>query len=262
MSAREDIDPKLANVAERKLRKRRRVAPEPSAELLAGKDKALKRALSRPLSPGVMFEPKAEGRGFLITAPHSDLELWELQVADAFGTRSQSIMRTFLDQLKALVPKAWDEHAERWKPHETELNAALAMVADVQPRNVREAALAAQMVAVHWMQMRLSAAALNRGGMVMDRDAALASKLARTFTMQLDTLDRIRGKRRTAKQSIKVTKESHQHVHYHDHRGAGETGGQAHDADARPTTQLAALPGTEQSGQVLRLPSRKGQAGV
>lgn len=260
MSAREDIDPKLVNVAERKPRKRRRVAPEPSAELLAGKDKALKRARARPLSPGVMFEPKEQG--YLITAPHSDLELWELQVADAFGTRSQSVMRTFLDQLKALVPTAWDEQAERWKPHEMELNAALAMVADVQPRNVREAALAAQMVAVHWMQMRLSAAALNRGGMVLDRDAALAGKLARTFTMQLDTLERIRGKRRTAKQSIKVTKETHQHVHYHDHRGARETGGQAHDADARATTQLAALPGTEQSGQVLRLPSRKGQAGV
>lgn len=260
MSAREDIDPKAVNVAERKPRKRRRVAPAPSAELLAGKGKALKRARSRPLSPGVMFEPKEQG--YLITAPHSDLELWELQVADAFGTRSQSVMRTFLAQLEALVPTAWDEHSERWKPHETELNAALAMVADVQPRNVREAALAAQMVAVHWMQMRLSAAALNRGGMVLDRDAALAGKLARTFTMQLDTLERIRGKRRTAKQSIKVTKETHQHVHYHDHRGAGETGGQAHDADARPTTQLAALPGTEQSGQVLRLPSRKGQAGV
>lgn len=255
MSAREDIDPKLVNVAEHKPRKRRRVAPEPSAELLAGKDKALKRARSRPLSPGVMFEPKEQG--YLITSPHSDLELWELQVADAFGTRSQSVMRTFLAQLKALVPTAWDEHSERWKPHETELNAALAMVADVQPRNVREAALAAQMVAVHWMQMRLSAAALNRGGMVLDRDAALAGKLARTFTMQLDTLERIRGKRRTAKQSIKVTKESHQHVHYHDHRGGRETEGQSHERTAGIVDQRSAMRCQDEGGEVVPLPRRQ-----
>lgn len=257
MSAHEDIDPKLVNVAERKTRKRRRVAPEPSAELLAGKDRALKRARSRPLSPGVMFEPRGKGEGFLITSPHSDFELWELQVADAFGTRSQSIMRTFLSQLKALVPEGWDAQAERWKPHETELNAALAMVADVQPRNVREAALAAQMVAVHWMQMRLSAAALNRGGIVMDKDAALASKLARTFTMQLDTLDRIRGKRRTAKQSIKVTKESHQHVHYHDHRGGKEKDGQSLGRPAGIVDQRPALRCQDEGGEVVPLPRRQ-----
>lgn len=256
MSASEDIAPGELNVAERKRRRRRRAIAAPSAQLAAAKPRALKRALARPLSPGVMFEPK--GQSYAITSPHSDLELWELQICDAFGTRSMSVMRTFMGQLKALVPDAWDESNGLWKPNETELNAALAMVADVQPRNVREAALAAQMVAVHWMQMRLSASALNRGGMVMDRDAALASKLARTFTMQLDTLERIRGRRRTAKQSIKVTKETHQHVHYHDHRGAGETDGQVHDADARTATPCPTMPGAEPGGQVLRLPSRTG----
>ncbi|WP_143146818.1 hypothetical protein [Novosphingobium sp. NDB2Meth1] len=260
MSAPEDIDPKAVNVAERKQRRKRRAAPKPSPQLLAGKERALKRAKARPLTPGVMLEPQAQG--YQVTAPHSDLELWELQVADAFGTRSQSVMQTFLDQLRVLVPLAWDKDAEQWKPNETELNAALAMVADVQPRNVREAALAAQMVAVHWMQMRLSAAALNNGHMVLDRDAALASKLARTFTMQLDSLARIRGRRQTARQSIKVRKELHQHVHYHDYRGAGKTGEQAHDADARPTAQCSALPSSEPGGQILRLPSRKRQAGV
>lgn len=253
MSAREDIDAKVVNVAERKPRKRRRVAPEPSTQLLAGKEKAHKRALSRPLSPGVMFEPKDQG--YLITSPHSDLELWELQIADAFGTRSQSVMRTFLDQLQALVPTAWDEDAKRWKPHETELNAALAMVADVQPRNVREAALAAQMVAVHWMQMRLSAAALNRGGMVMDKDAALASKLARTFTMQLDTLERIRGKRRTAKQVIKVTRENH--VHYHDHRGGRETSEQSLGPTARTIDHSPPMRCQDEGGEVVPLPRRQ-----
>lgn len=255
MSAREDIDPAAVDLIEQKPRRRRRKVPAPPALLAAGKEKAIKRAQSRPLSPGVMFEPN--GEGYAVTAPHSDLELWELQIGDAFGTRSMSVMRTFLGQLKALVPKAWDDTAGRWKPHETELNAALAMVADVQPRNVREAALAAQMVAVHWMQIRLSAAALNNGGMVMDRDAALASKLARTFTMQLDTLDRIRGKRRTAKQSIKVTKEIHYHAHKHVHGGAGEASGQAHDTNAGPTAERTALPSPKQSGEVVPLPRRQ-----
>lgn len=255
MPARDDIDPKLVNVAERKQRKRRRVAPEPSAQLLAGKERARKRAMSRPLSPGVLFEPK--GDGYQITAPHSDLDLWELQIADAFGTRSQSIMRTFLSQLKALVPTFWDQTANRIKPNETELNAALAMVADVQPRNVREAALAAQMVATHWMQMRVSAAALNHGGMVLEREAGIAGKLARTFAMQLETLQKIRGRNRTAKQSIKVKKETHQHVHYHDHRGADETEGQSHERKPRIVDQRSAVRCQDEGGEVVPLPRRQ-----
>ena len=217
--------------------------------------------MGRPLSPGVMFEPNGKD-GYVITSPHSDLELWELQLADGFGTRSSSVMRTFMGQLKRLVPEAWDESAQRWKPHETELNAALAMVADVQPRNVMEAALAAQMVAIHWMQMRLSAQALNRGHGILERDAALAGKLARTYVMQLEALAKLSGKQKTARQSIRVRKELHQHVHYHHDRGAKEYDGQPQGRPATIVDQCAALPSANASGEPLSLSSDEGQGAM
>ncbi|HEY0959758.1 MAG TPA: hypothetical protein VGE05_10880 [Novosphingobium sp.] len=252
----EDIDPKRLDVPTVPRKRRNRAKPEPSESLRAGKAKALSRILKRPQSPGIMYEPNGSG-GLRATSPHSDVELWELQLADAFGTRSSSVMRAFIGQLKRLVPDVWDESAQRSKPHETELNAALAMVADVQPRNVTEAALAAQMVAIHWMQMRLSAQALNRGYNVLQPDAAIASKLARTYTMQMEVLAKLRGKQRATRQTIKVRKELHQHVHYHDNRGAGENEGQCHETRATGRTEkLPSLSSPDAGGDVVPLPRR------
>lgn len=253
-----DIDPKAINV-EPGRRRRKRIRPDPSPVLKAGEKKALARAMKRPLSPGVMLEP--EGEDWRVSSPHSDVALWELQIADAFGTRSQAVMRAFLFQLQKLAPKDWDEATQRWKTDETEWNAALAMVADIRPRNISEAALAAQMVAVHWMQMRLSAQALNGGGMIMERDAALASKLARTYAAQMETLQTLRGGRKTARQKITVRKESHQHVHYHDHRGEEGNEGPAHgrtiDQPAKTPDARKTLPGPDKGGDVVPLSRAK-----
>ncbi len=253
-SPREDIDPAAEDV----VAKRRRVRPEADAGLVAERARALAKAKARPASPGVMLEPC--GEGYELTAPHSDRDLWELQIADAFGTRSQSVIRSFTAQLQALGAQVWDAPNGTWKPDETELNAALAMVHEWQPRTMAEAALAAQMVVTHLLTMRLGAQALNRGGMVIDRDAALTGKLARTYAQQIETFQALRGKRKVARQSIKVSKEQHIHVHYT--RGVGESGSQPHDTRTSIPAQCAALPGPEQGGQIVRLPSRKRKAGV
>lgn len=257
----EDIDPKRLDVPTSRRKRRNRAKPGPSEALQADKPKARARALKRPLSPGIMYEPTGRG-GLCATSPHSDLELWELQLADAFGTRSSSVMRAFIGQLKRLAPKVWDGGSELWKPHETELNAALAMVADTKPRNVAEAALAAQMVAVHWMQMRISAQALNHGYNVLQQEAAIASKLARTYAIQLETLARLQGKGRTTRQTIRVRKELHQHVHYHDNRGAKENDGHPHARTATIVDKCAALSGPDAVGQIVPLASRRRKAGV
>jgi len=256
----EDIDPRGEDVAAKPRKRRHRSKPEPLPQLKASKGKALSRAQKRPLSPAVMFE--REGDHYAIHAPHSDADLWELTLADAFATRSMSVIRSFTGELKGLCRQVYDDQDAAWKPNETELNAILAMVASAQPKTTAEAALVAQSVAVHLLTMRLAAQALNSGGMVLDRDAALVGKLARTYAMQMDQLQAMKGKRRTARQSIKVTKDLHQHVHYHDERGAGGTGRQPHDAGASEPAQCAALPSPEPSGQVVRLPCRKGKAGV
>lgn len=256
---REDIYPKELDVPTSPRRRRNRAKSEPSAALQADKVGARQRALKRPLSPGVMFEPIGQ-QGYVLTSPHSDLGLWELQLADAFGTRSSSVMKTFLGQLQRLVPEVWDESAGRYKPHETELNAALAMVADVQPRNVTEAALAAQMVAIHLLSMKVTARAIRDD--YDNRMAATAGKLARTFAMQMDALRAGRTRNTTARQSIKVRKELHQHVHYHDDRGGRTIGGQPHGRAARAADQCAALPSPQSGGEAMPLPCDEGQEPV
>ena len=248
-----DIDPKRLDVATAPRRRRVRAKPEPGATLQAEKPKALSRARRRPIPPGIMFD-HGGGDSYEAAAPHSDHDLWELQIADAFGTRSASAMRSFLDHLRALCATGWDDPNKAWKPNEQEVSAALSFVASVKPQNEAEAALAAQMLAVHWMQMRLSAQALNNGNMVMAEDAALAGKLARTYVQQLQAFREVQGKRRSTRQTIKVSRENH--IHYHDHRGDKENDIQLHGTAARAIGERPALQGEEPGGQVLRLPSR------
>lgn len=264
LSLGDDIDPNTEDVGSNPKRRRRRprVQPEPTAALKAEGVKAKARMSKRPSSPGVMWEYQGEeGKGqYLITAPHADLDLWELQIADAFGTRSWSIVRTFTQDLKRLCSQSWDEPNGAWKPNEREMNAALAMVADMKPDNVAQAALAAQMVAVHLMTMRVSKQALNHGGMIMERDAVLAGKLARTYVMQIEAMQGLKGKRRSTRQTITVKKELHQTVHYHDHRGSkkNDEQSQGRTDSRRPeiTDDRDAVPGEDEGGRVVPLPRR------
>lgn len=257
--ARGDIDPAREVVSEKRNRRRKkRNRPDPNPINKEAEPDTLRALQSLPVPPGVMFEPEGE-RGYLLTSPHNDLDLWEKQIAAAFGTRSTSVCRVFMGELKKLCRKDWDEAAGRWKRDETELNAALSMVNDWQPENTAQAALAAQMVAVHWMVMRLSAQALNNGHMVIETDANLAGKLSRTFAQLCETMQGLKGKSRTAKQSITVKRESHHHQHIHVHRDGGgeENGGQVHEprgeAAARIIDQRDPMRGDDESGVVLPL---------
>jgi hypothetical protein len=138
---------------------------------------------------------------------------------------------------------------------EHDLSAMLAIINSLKPRNELEAAHAAQMVAVHWMTMKVSARALKYD--YEPRMAAVAGKLARTFTAQREAFERIRKPNRTARQTIKVSRENH--VHYHDHRsprGEAETDGQPHEPTAETIEGSSTLHGDKPRGKVLRLPSR------
>ena len=258
----EDIDPERVDIATAPRTRPHRVKPEPSEDLKATKLARRARALKRPHTPAVMFEPLPDGGGYEITSPHGDVDLWELQLADAFSTRSAAVLRAFVDQLKDLCERSWDKPNERWKPDETQLSAILAMVADANPKTIAQAALVAQSIAVHLLAMRLAKDAFNSGGMVMTQEAALMGKLARTYAMQMDALASMQGKRRTTRQSIKVTKELHQHVHYHHTGGGAGNRGQSHGTPASESAERPALPSPQPSGEVVRLPSRARPRGV
>ena len=250
------IDPAKLDVAEKPRRRcRKRNRPEPAAELRDWEKAAEQRAYARPYPPGIMLEPVGRDKEDW-TAPHSDPGLWELQLADAFGTRSQAVIATFMGQLEALCDQSyWDETTKQWRLDENQFSAALALVNNVKPRNEMEAALAAQMVAVHLLTMKIAARAITFD--YDTRTAAAAGKLARTFTLQLEMLQSLRGRKRTTRQSIKVTKELHQHVHYH--RGEGENDGQPHGRPATIVDQCATLPSPEPGGESVSLSGDEGQ---
>lgn len=249
------IDPaKLDAAAKPRRRPLKRKRPKPAAELKDWEKGARRRADARAYPPGIMLVPAGFDREHW-SAPHGDAQLWTLQLADAFGTRCRATIATFLSQMEALCGKNfWDEEARQWRLDEHEFSAALAIVNSLHPRNELEAAHAAQMVAIHLLTMKVTARAIKYE--YDTRTAAVAGKLARTFTAQREAFERIRKPNRTAKQSIKVTKETHYHHHRHLHRGAEETEGQPHDARAATIEGSAPVPGDEPGGEVLRMPSR------
>ncbi|MGI9170778.1 MAG: hypothetical protein ACR2FH_11510 [Caulobacteraceae bacterium] len=183
--------------------------------------KAHKRHLAREVNPGVAVEPAPSG--YRLGAPHRDKAAWEIQILDAFGTRSVSAARVFLDQLAALRRPAYGADG-KWAPNEVDLNALVAMVNSVRPRNEMEAALAAQMAAIHLLTARILGEAASVEGWVNPEKAALAAKMARTFAQQCDAMNRLKG--RVGKQSIKVRYERHNHQHVHIEGGAPEILGQ------------------------------------
>jgi hypothetical protein len=243
-------------------RRQRRVdtRPEPPEELREWESAADRRLGKRPYPPNIILAPDGAG-GEHWTSPHADESLWVLQLCEAFGTRSQAIITTFMRQLQALASdKIWDKEAGEWLVDEVQLSAMLAIINSVKPRNEMEACLAAQMVAVHLMQMKLSAQVLQSP--YDTRTAAVAGKLARTFTGQIEAMQGLKGKRRAVKQTIVVKKETHQHVHYHHDRGAGENGRQPQTTVGSSTAPRTPLPSEEESGRVVRLAGRARQAGV
>ena len=253
------IDPTRLDVAAKPRRRRRaRNRPEPPAELKAWEAAAEKRALARPYPPGIMLEPAGKDTEHL-ASPHSDPDLWMLQLAEAFGTRSHSVIMTFLAQLEALCGRNfWDAEAKQWRLDEVEYNAAIALVNSIKPRDELEAALAAQMVAVHLLTMKVAARAIQYE--YDTRTAAVVAKLARTYAIQLETLRAGRTRKPVTRQSIKVRKELHQHVHYHGPRGEGETAGQPHGRAA--ADNRAALPSPEPGGESVSPSCDEGQGTV
>ncbi|MGI8705063.1 MAG: hypothetical protein ACR2JJ_04605 [Sphingomicrobium sp.] len=230
-------------------------------------EKARARLKRRHANPGVEVAVERVTGAYTLSSPHGDHDAWEAMVFDAIGTRSTATATVFLTQLTELCSKAWHPDEDEgeggeWYPDADELNMILNVVAGVKPRNEMQAALAAQMAAVHLMTMKASKAALEGWSIMDPRTAATAGKLARTFVMQMDALARAKGKR-TTRQTIKVEKHVHQHQHVHVDRGAPGACGQPHGTGrAGESAERPALPREEQVGEVVPLRRDEGQKGL
>jgi hypothetical protein len=247
----------------RRLRKAAQKPPMP-ANLEPIAEKARERHRKRHANPGVAIEvEKVTEHGYRLASPHSNTEAWQAMVCDALGTRSEATALTFLYQLTKLCEQTWHPNDEKgggeWVPDECELNMILNMVSGIKPKNEMQAALAAQMVAVHLMTMKVAERCLTSYQCSDPNMVAVASKLARTFAIQTEVLAKLQG-RRTSRQKITVSYEKHEHQHVHVHRGEKENGRQpqAKQGDA----SVAALLGQDSAIEAVRVAGREGKTSV
>lgn len=251
--------------------KRNRRAKKPPLPALFKEmgEKAIERHMKRSAPP--LISVKQEQGGWWVRNPYSDEDddYWVALLFQNFGTRSQATFRTFIIQLSELCTLEYDHDAQGWQPNEDEMIAAIQIVGSIKPRNEAEAALAAQMVAVHFATMRLGKQV---GGMSYPdaRTVSVLARSARTYGELLETMHRIKGKRRSTRQSITVRHEKHIHTHQHVHfeRGAPDFGGQphapkgVHGVQKLTSPERTALPGPHESGSTVPLPSGEGEEGL
>jgi len=157
------------------------------------------------LSPAPTVKAKNEPAGQVKIEPdHSDSSLWQSKLQASMGT----VEWPFANKLLGDLLNAACQGSPAQPPTSEELNAVLAVMHSISPKDEVEAMLAAQMIATHTAAMtalrRLKGA---ENIPQQDSNGNLAVKLLRSYTAQLEALARYRGK---GQQKVIV-----EHVHVH-----------------------------------------------
>jgi hypothetical protein len=174
--------------------------PEPTALERAEVQACTEREKGRRPAPRFTVKQQKKGNQVQVAPANVHPEVTNFRVMNAFGITSADLANCLVNQIfnstrlqSSNEPVSMDN-----------LNAALAAVAGIAPRDEAEAMLAAQMVGVHWLAMDLLRKANDRA---QRTDAGtLAVKLLRTFPAQLEALKRYRS---AGEQRVVV---QHQHV--------------------------------------------------
>lgn len=136
------------------------------------------------------------------THDHESLKVWVVKLCETFGTDSFDAAHYLMGQVThvAIQDKGKNFTAD-------DMNAPLAVVDGIGPKDMAEGLLAAQMAAVHHSAMALMTRTCSApDSKRMEAYGNLATKMFRTFTAQMDTLKRYRSK---GEQRVVV---QHQHV--------------------------------------------------
>ncbi len=178
-----------------------KLTPEEEALVLRLRENRKQRAVA-PKFRTIDDEP-----GFAPFSPNKSKELWEASLLEACGSSDVHFQCLLMMELSSL----WMARTDK----ENRLNASLAAMAGLAPQNELEGMLCSEMVVCHMMAMeRLYG--VNVDGQTpdgADKRINQANKLMRTYLMQVEALQRLRGK--TTQQKVIV-----EHVNV-------EAGGQA-----------------------------------
>lgn len=216
-------------------------------------------------APGFAFGGVPGEFSFQCPFRDQDKEHWWWLVAEALGSRNQSVILYSLDQLTALCSQRWSDQG--WEPEPRELNTALAICATGQPENEMQAALVMQMVALHFSAMKLGGN-IGRCNGVDERTAATLARVTKAYASLARSLLELQGRThaRTHRQLIEVC--------YVDARTqtvvmgeGGDFGGQVHGANnanggAAIIEGRPALPCPQSGGAPVWLSGGEGKEGV
>jgi hypothetical protein len=161
------------------------------------------RRSARPPPPKVQVN-SFEGKVIKVDVDQ-DPEIWEASLENLFGTADPNAAGQFFNDLGGLVTDVSNPTLDS----ET-INAALAVIHGIQPRDEIEAMLALQMVGIYKASLRCLRVANREDATFEGRDVNLkhATKLTRTYTAQMEALNKYRGK---GQQKMTV-----EHVHVHE----------------------------------------------
>ena len=175
--------------------------PEPTEREKTAMARAKERVLARRKRPHLTV--KGEGGSLHVGSPHADAIGHSYHMLDALGTCSYDFENQVLGQVFGTLCDRGQQY-----PSEQAANAALAIIAGAEPSNEIEALLASQMAATHGLAMLLlSRTRKTDDARVLEANGNLGVKLLRTFTMQAETLAKLR---RGGGQTVRV-----EHVHVH-----------------------------------------------
>jgi hypothetical protein len=229
--------------------------PEPTEAEQAEIRALAKRKKARRRAP--RFTVEQEGTQVRIAPAGVHADAAAARVMNAFGATSTDLAERLMMQI---ITATHLQSSGTPVSAET-LNAALAAVTGIAPRDEAEAMLAAQMVSVHWLAMTmLQRAALDQPSFeIYDSIVNRATKLLRTYTAQLEALKRYRS---AGEQRVVV---QHQHVNVTADQAAVQVNGDGYPAPggrgavSKPEDQAHA-PGetrsvTSESGTPLQCPN-------
>ena len=161
--------------------------PEPSAAEKQRIEKATARFRDREPPPQVKTRRTPDGKAASLFAAHRDNRGGFLHLADTLGSRSGEFIAHIMGQIERAMTPGGSHKDDEAK--DLALNAGLAFVHAIDPRNELEAVLATQMLAAHEAAMEMLRWT-RTAEMVPHMESAgrLAVKLLKTFTAQVDTL--------------------------------------------------------------------------
>lgn len=176
---------------------------EPDARERKAMTRAAERYQARA-EPLVIDDMPEGAEALRLDAKHSDRAGMVLQMLDAFGTASPEFAQHSVGRVAAVMRNRGEK-----LPDSTALNAGLASVSGIAPENEIEAMLAVQMTGTHEVAMEmLTRAKLANDTDHLERYGALATKMLRTYTTQLEALAKLR---RGGAQKVTV-----EHVHVYE----------------------------------------------